>query len=110
MVAGQTYNVSVTMRNTGTTTWTAERLYNLGSQNPEDNVIWDINRIPVPQPVAPGATVTFNFSVKATTTSTKSHFRWRMVQDGIEWFGDYTPNLVFESECPTIIHRAARTE
>jgi hypothetical protein len=40
MTAGQTYPVSVTMRNTGTMTWTAAHLYRLGSQNPQDNTTW----------------------------------------------------------------------
>ena len=110
MIAGQTYNIAVTMRNTGTTTWTPAGLYNLGSQDPEDNVIWSINRVPVPQAIAPGATVTFNFSAKAPPTARKSNFRWRMVQDHIEWFGDSTPSLLFESECPTIIQRVRQNE
>lgn len=110
MIGGETYDIAVTMRNTGTTTWTTEGLYNLGSQNPEDNVIWNINRVPVPQPIAPGDTVTFNFSVTAPPISRRSNFRWRMVQDHIEWFGDYTPNLQFESECPTIIQRVSQRE
>lgn len=110
MVAGQTYDVAVTMRNTGTTTWRAEQGYFLGSQNPEDNLDWNKNRLPIPQSVEPGTEVTFNFSVKAPIEAKTYNFRWRMVQDGIDWFGDSTPNLAFKSVYPTIIHRAVQEE
>ena len=48
MAAGQTYNVSVTMKNTGTSTWTKGSGYQLGSQTPPDNTTWGLNRVPVP--------------------------------------------------------------
>lgn len=93
MTPGQTYAVSVTMQNTGNTTWTAGALYNLGSQNPQDNTTWGLLRVPVPNSVAPGANVTFNFNVTAPTTPNTYNFQWRMVQDNVEWFGDFTPNV-----------------
>jgi hypothetical protein len=34
MIGGQNYSVSVTIKNTGTKTWTAANLHRLGSQNP----------------------------------------------------------------------------
>jgi len=37
MTVGQSYSVSVTMKNSGTSTWTAATGYKLGSQNPQDN-------------------------------------------------------------------------
>ena len=40
MILGQSYPVSVTMRNSGTNTWRAAAAYSLGSQNPSDNVFW----------------------------------------------------------------------
>jgi hypothetical protein len=63
MTAGQSYPVSVTMRNTGTTTWSAAQLYRLGSQSPQDNGVWGRARVYLPTTVAPGADVTFNFTV-----------------------------------------------
>ena len=81
------------MKNTGTTTWTSSGNYNLGSQNPQDNATWGTGRIGLPSSVAAGAEVTFNFTVTAPATPGTYNFQWRMVQDGVEWFGDYSPNF-----------------
>ena len=86
MLAGESYNVSVTMRNTGNTTWPAGSTFKLGSQNPQDNMNWGLNRVVLTQSVAPGAQVTFNFTVSAPGPG-KWNFQWRMVQEGVEWFG-----------------------
>ncbi|PYS92121.1 MAG: hypothetical protein DMF64_10050 [Acidobacteria bacterium] len=101
MDGGQSYSVSVTMRNTGTSTWTAAHLYRLGVQNPQDNSNWSIGRVAVPNDVAPGATVTFNFAVIAPRFYAPSwdiahpyNFQWQMVQDSVEWFGQLTQNVV----------------
>ncbi|MBS0337601.1 MAG: hypothetical protein JSS40_12445, partial [Proteobacteria bacterium] len=93
MTPGQTYAVSVTMQNTGNTTWTAGSLYNLGSQNAQDNTTWGLFRVPLPNSVAPGASVTFNFNMVAPSMVGTYNSQWRMVQDNVEWFGDYTPNI-----------------
>jgi len=102
MIAGQTYNVSVTMRNDGDTTWTEGGLYRLGSQNPQDNTNWNNGRVYLPAgvAVAPGAEHTFNFPVTAPTTPDTFNFQWRMVQDAVEWFGDYTPNVAVSVSAP----------
>src|SRR5207244_975923 len=96
MFRGFRYIVSVTMQNTGTTTWTAGSLYRLGSENPTDNFTWGINRVELPVSVAPGQQVTFRFSVIPPTFINALggfYFRWRMVQDGVEHFGAYSPNV-----------------
>jgi hypothetical protein len=96
MVAGQQYQVSVTMRNVGFTTWTAGQFYRLGSQDPQDNTTWGLNRVQLPGPVAPGQEVTFTFTVTAPTTPGTYHFQWRMVEEGVQWFGAFTPDLRVE--------------
>ena len=94
MVPGQTYAVSVTMQNTGTTTWTSATLHKLGTQNPQDNTLWTgSTRRALPASVAPGASVTFNFNVTAPSTPGTYNFQWKMVQDGVEWFGAQSTNL-----------------
>jgi RHS repeat-associated protein len=93
MTAGQSYNVSVTMRNTGTNTWTASSLYRLGSQNPQDNVTWGVGRIELPTSVAPTSSVTFNFIVTAPSAPGTYNFQWRMLREMVEWFGDFTTNV-----------------
>lgn len=94
MTAGQSYQASITMQNTGTTTWTSNALYRLGSQNPQDNGTWvTAARINLPASKAPGEQAVFNFTVTAPATAGTYNFQWKMVQDGVEWFGAYTLNV-----------------
>ena len=95
MLPGQTYAVSVTLQNTGTTTWTPGGAYRLGSQNWQDNTTWGTNRINLPSgsSIAPGANATFNFNVTAPTSPGTYNFQWKMVQDGVEWFGAQSANV-----------------
>src|SRR5438105_3825196 len=92
MILGQSYPVSVTMRNSGTNTWSAASAYRLGSQNPQDNFTWGRGRVDLPFDVPPGGTVTFTFNVTPSGLGSLN-FQWRMVQDGVAWFGDFTPNV-----------------
>ena len=94
MVTDQNYTVSLRMRNTGTTKWTAAEQYRVGSVNPVDNDVWGFRRVGLPADVAPGAEVTFSFALKAPRTPGQYNFQWRMVQDGVEWFGEETPNVL----------------
>jgi RHS repeat-associated protein len=93
MTAGQSYAMSVTMKNTGSNTWMAASSYNLGAQNPQDNATWGMARVGLPSSVAPGDDVTFNFTVTAPSTPGTYNCQWRMVQDGVEWFGAFSPNV-----------------
>jgi RHS repeat-associated protein len=93
MDAGHSYNVAVQMRNTGSNTWTTGAHYSLGSQNAQDNTTWGMARVSLPSSVAPGASVTFNFTITAPSAPGTYNFQWRMVQDMVEWFGDFTPTV-----------------
>jgi RHS repeat-associated protein len=93
MNAGQQYTVSVTMNNSGTKTWTAAEQHRLGSQNPQDNGTWGVGRVDVPASAQSGQSVTFNFTVTAPSTPGTYNFQWRMLQEGVEWFGASTPNV-----------------
>ena len=104
MIAGQSYNVTVRMRNTGSNTWTAATQYSLGSQNPQDNMTWSLNRVIVPSTIAAGAETSFNFTVTAPATAGTYNFQWRMVQDNVGscgWFGESTPNLAVTVTAPS---------
>lgn len=92
MVPGQTYSVSVTMRNTGASTWTPDGDYQLASENVPDNQRWGLNRVNLTTTVLPGSDATFNFTVTAPATGSHS-FQWRMVQQGVERFGALTTNV-----------------
>lgn len=109
MVAGQNYSVSVTMRNSGTSTWTAagNNYHALGSHNPTDNGTFGLSRVLVPSSIAPGAEATFSFTAKAPSTPGSYNFQWRMLQENVEWFGDVAPNVAItvtapQSAAPTI--------
>ena len=93
VLAGASFGVTITMHNAGDTTWTNETGYRLGSQNPQDNATWGTNRITLPGPVAPGQNVTFGFNVTAPATAGTYNFQWQMVQDGVAYFGQMTPNV-----------------
>ncbi len=94
MVAGQTYAITLRMINGGRETWTAATNHNLGSANPLDNTTWGLHRVAVPGSVATGQTATFNFNITAPSTAGSYNFQWRMVRDGVAWFGAFTPNTV----------------
>ncbi len=93
MAPSQTATVTVTAKNTGTTTWASQKGYYLGSQNPQDNLTWGTSRVALPKPVAPGEQVTFSFQVRAPQKTGTYPFHWRMVQDGKEWFGNAVSTL-----------------
>lgn len=97
MIGGQSYDVAVTMKNTGETEWTANKSYRLGAQNPQDNPAWKEIRVELPSTIAPGALATFKFTITAPSATGSYNLQWRMVRDGVEWFGDYTPNVPFVS-------------
>jgi YD repeat-containing protein len=100
MTTGQTYSVSVTMKNTGTNTWSPESYYRLGAQNPQDVSVWRMGRVDLPASVPPGATVTIPFTVTAPTTGGAYNFQWQMVHDGVTWFGDLTANVQVQVVAP----------
>jgi hypothetical protein len=94
MTAGQQNYVSVTMQNTGNTTWTAAGGYRLGSQNPQGNQTWGMNRVNLDpgDSIAPGQQKTFAWIVTPPLTPGTYNFQWKMVQEGVTWFGASTVN------------------
>jgi hypothetical protein len=95
MTAGQSYSVSVTMKNSGGTTWTAASAYRLGAINPYDNTTWGMNRVGLASgdSIAPGQQKTFTWTVTAPATAGPYNFQWRMLQEGVTWFGDTSTNV-----------------
>ncbi|MFE6937521.1 patatin-like phospholipase family protein [Streptomyces chartreusis] len=95
------FSATFTMRNTGTTTWRPEEQYRLGTQAPQDNTTWGTGRVELPAPVAPGEEVTFAVGLKAPAAST-TVLQWRMVRDGVEWFGAATPPVAVTVTEPAV--------
>ena len=104
MIAGQRYSVSVTMKNTGTSTWSAANGYGLGLNNPRDGTPWGTSRAALTASVAPGAQHTFTYNVTAPATPGTYNFQWKMLWEGIEWFGDSAPNLAVNVTAPPLVN------
>jgi hypothetical protein len=100
MQPGESQRTTVTMRNVGSELWTAAESYGLGSQEPPDNVVWGLGRVALPEDAAPGATVNFEFDITAPTSPGTYPFRWRMLQEAVEWFGDTTPPVAIRVPGP----------
>ncbi|GAA0984093.1 hypothetical protein GCM10009555_057190 [Acrocarpospora macrocephala] len=90
--AGAHTHVTMRATNTGSTTWTPDLGYRLGSQSPQDNTTWGLGRVELPVPeIRPGSTATFQFDVTATATAGVHEFSWQMVREGVHWFGHASP-------------------
>ena len=98
MTTGQSYNVSVSVLNTGSQTWTQAGGYRLASNTPEVN--WGVASAPLPGDVTPGSEVTFNFTVTAPATPGYDAFQWRMEQQGAGGFGEASTNRVIPVSYP----------
>ncbi len=100
MATGRGGNVTLTVRNTGTSTWTPFGAYALGLQNPQDGDPRDLRRVPLPRSVAPNETVVLEFPITAPESPGSHTFSWRMVRDPEGWFGSGTGNLTVSVEVP----------
>ena len=96
MNANVYYTCNVTVKNAGSTTWDATN-YRLASINPTSNTRWGISHVKLltGETVAPGATKSFTFQVKAPSTVGAADFQWQMRKTSapIGQFGDTTPNV-----------------
>ena len=91
--AGADFFSTNTMKNVGTSTWTTAAFYSMMSVNPNNNVTWGGNRIPIPgsvPSVAPGASVTFSKLCTAPITPGTYTMQWQVDRGGTP-FGDKTP-------------------
>ena len=95
MHPGDTATVTVTMRNTGTTTWKATVVTETddSTQTTTRTIFslsalghgWGVNGVAVSGSVAPNATRSFQFTITAPETATKRNyvFRWQMARDTV---------------------------
>ena len=99
MEIGHTYPLSITVQNTGTTTWTYADMYRLGAVGDYDPfaIYW---RHDIAYNVPPGGTYTFSFDLIAGPEDLGTQITdWRMLQESVEWFGataSSTVNVVEE--------------
>jgi hypothetical protein len=83
----QSVAVTVTMRNTGDTVWNEAGNYHLGAVDDTDPFFSNGNRLYLDRNVYPGEDYTFSLLLRAGGAST-SLTDWRMVHDGVQWFGE----------------------
>ncbi|MBL8918254.1 MAG: hypothetical protein JNJ54_05300 [Myxococcaceae bacterium] len=86
---GERAAVSVTVRNTGSTTWTAGADFKLGAVGDEDPLYRSDVRVFLSEGVrvAKGATVRFEFELDAPAAPGRYDTDWQMVQEHVRWFG-----------------------
>jgi hypothetical protein len=95
MTAGQRYDITIRMRNTGASTWTGADGFTLLSQRPQANDIWGTSNVGWQErltSVSPGTEVTFSIPVIAPAAEGSYTFEWRMTHNGLG-FGDFTPAI-----------------
>lgn len=80
------YTFTATVRNSGNTTWPAGYEYQLGGAHDSYASTWSFSNVPVPHPVAPGETVTFNINVTAPPPG-EYGFQLQMMRNGVGRFG-----------------------
>jgi hypothetical protein len=85
MTAGQTYSVSVTFRNKGVL-WTEARQIRLGAVGDSDPFTTTTRRT-ISGEVGPNGTYTFTFNLTAPSTPGSYVTDWRMLREGVTWFG-----------------------
>ncbi|NCA80852.1 MAG: hypothetical protein EOM76_11855, partial [Sphingobacteriia bacterium] len=75
--------------------WSEANKCRLGSQNPQDNRTWGVDRVYLSSSeiIKFNTNKTFTFNVAAPLAAGVYNFQWRMVQDGAAWFGDKTPDI-----------------
>ncbi len=89
MYAGDTVLVTVTVKNTGASTWSEADAFRLGAVDDSDP-FYAGNRVQLPAgvTVAPGQTCTFEFTMTAPASAGDYTTDWQMVHDGSGWFGE----------------------
>lgn len=93
MESSKQYTVSVTYKNTGTTSWSGSgpHPYRLGARNPVDNTVWGLGRVELNpgELIQPGQLKTFTFKITAPYhqdgVELERNFQWGLVQEGVQW-------------------------
>jgi len=97
---GEVAQGSVTVRNTGETIWSREDGFKLGAVDDVDDLatttrIW----LEDGEMVKPGDVHTFTVPFEAGDTELSTHTSWRMVHEGVQWFGEIAEATV-AVDCP----------
>jgi hypothetical protein len=105
MDAGQTITVSLTFRNTGTSTWTQAAAYKLGAVGDTDPFAPARQLLAPGDAIAPGQQKTFTFDFTAPAAAGSAGTHWRMLREGVAWFGDQLNRQVAINPAPSAAER-----
>jgi len=96
MVTGRSYAVSVTMLNTGDSSWSGASGYVLGTADVGSDQIWGLTMTPLrfDDIVEPGLRRTFVFTIRAPSTPGTHEFKWQMGRGPLHRFGAPTPGVM----------------
>jgi len=100
MIPGSSQEVSVTVKNTGKKEWSEAASVRLGAVDDSDPFAIGRHVIPNGSTVKYGDTVTFTFNMVAPAYEGVFVTDWRMVQDGVAWFGDIVKKEVKVAHIP----------
>jgi hypothetical protein len=95
MEAGQQYTVHITATNTGNQTWNGN--YRLGAVGESDPLASTRQYLPTGTNIATGSSYVFPVTMTAPATTGTYTTDWRMVNEGVTWFGgsvSYNVNVV----------------
>jgi hypothetical protein len=93
LAPGQAFTATAVFENTGSNTWSIAANYKLGAQNPQDNMTWGANRVALPGSIGPGQWA-YSMPLRAPTTRGTYNFQWKMLREGVAWFGGLSTNQV----------------
>ena len=98
---GETGMATVTVRNTGSSTWTLAAGYGLGAVGDSDPFYTSDTRIRLgaSDSVLPGGQHTFDIPLRAPQSPGSYTTDWQMVHESVRWFGETTSHGVVVS-CP----------
>lgn len=99
MVAGKALPVVVRMKNVGTEVWARARGMRLGAISPQDNTSFGTARVELERDVRPGETAEFRFEAVPPQQG-RYTFHWRMVWEGVRWFGAQSEPVVVDVAPP----------
>jgi hypothetical protein len=100
MIPGFRYNVQITMRNTGTTTWTKAQNYYLGAVGDSDPFAPGRIALADGDSIGPGQDRTFSMTMTAPGAGVYTT-DWRMLRENVEWFGEALTRQVNVTFGPT---------
>jgi hypothetical protein len=94
MDAGQTYDVTVIMKNTGSTTWKpGDYKLKVSTKGGDNTGDWSVANVELSGDVYPNSEVTFNFKVTAPAKDGTYNFQCQTVKEG-KYFGEPTTNVI----------------